>query len=205
MLCSFSEKEALSYRIWNPKPNKVVESRNVTFIEAPPHLIPHSIRLSPLQELAPVKLDNDNALNDDLLRVAWDYTVVFDFNVKIPVEHANVENVDGVPEIERLLRQLRDVTRMDFLISQVSSGDSSSVEPRPGNVCPGEHCRRHDHFIWRRHPRRASGAAQRTFNNAPPYRSATARRDTQQHNQLGSAFREECTAQLAVSRPLHQR
>ena len=40
LLCGFSEDEALSYRVWNPKTCRVVESRNVTFIETPPHLIP---------------------------------------------------------------------------------------------------------------------------------------------------------------------
>ena len=40
MLCGFSEDEALSYRVLNPTIRRVVESRNVTFIETPPHLIP---------------------------------------------------------------------------------------------------------------------------------------------------------------------
>ena len=40
MLCGFSKNEALSYRVWNQKSHGVVGSRNVTFIETPPHLIP---------------------------------------------------------------------------------------------------------------------------------------------------------------------
>ena len=39
MLCGFSEDEALSYRIWNPKTRRVVEIKNVTIIQRPPHLI----------------------------------------------------------------------------------------------------------------------------------------------------------------------
>ena len=39
-VCGYSE-ESKSYRVWNPKPHRVVESRNVTFIETPPHLLPH--------------------------------------------------------------------------------------------------------------------------------------------------------------------
>ena len=35
MLCGFSKDEALSYRVWNPKIRRVVESRYVTFIETP--------------------------------------------------------------------------------------------------------------------------------------------------------------------------
>ena len=59
MLCGFSEDEALSYRVWNPKPRRVVESRNMTFIETLPHLNPQSTRLFPLRELPLVKLVDD--------------------------------------------------------------------------------------------------------------------------------------------------
>ncbi|CAN0475329.1 unnamed protein product, partial [Ascophyllum nodosum] len=33
ILYGFSEDEALFYRVWNPKSRRVVDSRNVTFIE----------------------------------------------------------------------------------------------------------------------------------------------------------------------------
>ena len=83
MLCGFSEKEALSYRIWNLKTRKVVESRNVIFIETPPHLIPQPTRqLSPLREFPEVELDN-YASRTDLLRDAQGYTAVLDFNIHI--------------------------------------------------------------------------------------------------------------------------
>ena len=39
---SFSETESNSYRIWNPKTRRVVESRNVVFIETTPNLLPRS-------------------------------------------------------------------------------------------------------------------------------------------------------------------
>ena len=70
MLCDFNEDEALSYWVWNPKPRKVVESRNVTFIETPPHLIPQPTRLSSLRELPPAELVDDYASTDDMLRDA---------------------------------------------------------------------------------------------------------------------------------------
>ena len=70
MLCCFNEGEALSYRVWNSKPCRVVESRNVTFIETPPQLIPQLTRLSPLRELPPAELVYDYASTDDLLRDA---------------------------------------------------------------------------------------------------------------------------------------
>ena len=45
---------------------------------------------------------------------------------KIPAEYANVESVDGGPEIERLHRQICDVTIKDLLISQAAPVGSSS-------------------------------------------------------------------------------
>ena len=72
MLCDFSENEALSNRVWNPKTRRVVENRDVTFIETPPHLIPQPTRLSPLRELSPAELVVDYASTDNLLRDARD-------------------------------------------------------------------------------------------------------------------------------------
>ena len=131
MLCGFSENEALSYRVWNPKTHRVVESRNVTFIETPPHRIPQPTRL-------PADLVDDYASTDDLLRDARDYTAVLDFNVNIPAEHANADSVDGGSGMEPILEQIRDVTRKDLLIppGKSSSGKASSVETLPGGTLP---------------------------------------------------------------------
>ena len=104
MLCGFSEDEPLSYRVWNPKTRRVVESRNVTFIETPSHFIPQPTRLSPLRELPPAELVDAYASADDLLRDARDYTAVLYFNVNIPAEHANADSVDGGPGMEPILK-----------------------------------------------------------------------------------------------------
>ena len=61
ILCGFIEDGALSYRVWKPKTHRVVESKNVTFIETPPHLIPEPTRLSPLRESPPAELVDDYA------------------------------------------------------------------------------------------------------------------------------------------------
>ena len=138
MLCGFSEDEALSYLVWNPKTRRVVESRNVTFIETLPNIIPQPTRLSPLRELLPAELVDDCASTDDLLRGARDYTAVLDFNVNIPAEHAIADSVDGGPGMEPILEQIRDVTRKDLLIplGASSSGGASSVETLPGRTLP---------------------------------------------------------------------
>ena len=147
MLCGFSENGALSYRVWNPKTCRLLESRNVTFIEIPPNLILQPTQLSPLWELPPAKLVNDYASTDDLLRDARDYTAALDFNVNIPGEHANADSVDGDPEMEPTLEQIRDVTKNDLLIppGESSSGGASSVETLPGGTL-----RRHRRLLLHR-------------------------------------------------------
>ena len=138
MLGGFSKDEALSYRVWNPKRRRVMESRSVTFIETTPHLIPQPTRLSPLRELPPAELVGDYASTDDLLQDARDYTAVHDFNVNIPAEHANVDSVNGGPGREPILEQIRDVTRKDLLIprGEPSSGGASSVKTLSGGTLP---------------------------------------------------------------------
>ena len=84
-VCGYSE-ESKFYRVWNPKTHRVVESRNVTFIETPPHLLPLPSKLFPLHDLVPPSwdlkddtLDNDFISYDDLLWDIRDYTGVMDF------------------------------------------------------------------------------------------------------------------------------
>ena len=47
---------------------------------------------------------------------------VLDFNVNTPAEHANVESMDGDPDIKPLLRQISNTTRKDLLMLQASRG-----------------------------------------------------------------------------------
>ena len=138
MLRGFSEGKALSYRVWNPKTRRVVESRNVTFIKTPPHLIPQPTRLSLRREVSPAESVDDYASTDNLLRDARDYTAVLDFNANIPAEHANADTVDGGPGMEPILKHIRDITRKDLLIppGESSSGGASSVETLPGGTLP---------------------------------------------------------------------
>ena len=51
-VCDYGEKSK-SDRVLNPKTRRVVESRNVIFIETPPHLLPPPSKLSPPQDLVP--------------------------------------------------------------------------------------------------------------------------------------------------------
>ena len=225
MLCGFSEDEALSYRVWNPKTRSVVESRNVTFIETPPHLILQPIRLSPLQELSPSELVDHYAPTDDLLRDARDYTAVLDFNVNVPAEHANADSVDGGPGMEPILEQIRDVTRKDLLISpgESSSGGASSVENLPGGTLPetsspssapdpmpaGDQAAPAPFLVVSPAPSEAS--ARRTARPASRSESALTRARAasvpprRQTRSGAASLRATYTAQLALARSLHQR
>ena len=71
MVCGFSETESNFYGIWNPKPSRVVGSRNVAFIETPPNLLLADKRLSPQQDLESTSYDfSEDTLNDNY--VAYD-------------------------------------------------------------------------------------------------------------------------------------
>ena len=114
-VCGYSE-ERKSYRVWNPKTHRVVESRNATFVETPPHLLPPPSKLSPLQDLVPPSwdidddtLDNDYISYADLLRDVRDYTGVLDFTPNAPHENASGVSVD--PQVQELVDQIRDLTR----------------------------------------------------------------------------------------------
>ena len=67
IMCGFSETESNSYRIWNPKARRVVESRNVVFIETPPNLLPATRRLSPQQDLESLPYDFSDDTRRQLL------------------------------------------------------------------------------------------------------------------------------------------
>ena len=152
---------------------------------------------------------------------ARDNTVVLDFNVNISAKCANVESVNGGPEIEKVLRKIHDVTSPAggsshgeaSLVKGSLKGAPQEIWPSPlaptpmtapvptpelapapapsGTVMPRttRPAPRSEPFTYYVHTRR---------------KSATARRDTQQHNPLGKAFRKKYAAQIAVVWPLYQ-
>ena len=70
------------------------------FIEILPHLLPPSLKLSPLQDLVPPSgdlgdntLDSDYISLDDLLRDVSDYTGVLDVTANISVYHKNASGI----------------------------------------------------------------------------------------------------------------
>ena len=140
-VCGYSD-ESKSYRVWNPKTHRVVESRDVTFIKTPPHLLPPPSKLSPLQDLVPPSWDiDDDPLNndyisyDDLLRDVRDYTGVLDVTANAPANHENASRVSADPQVQELVDQICDLTRRDLLtLAAPSPGAASPAEPLSGAV-----------------------------------------------------------------------
>ena len=140
-VCGYS-KESKYCRVWNPKTRRVVESKNVTFIETPPHLLPPPSTLSLLQYLVLPSwdidddtLDNDYISYDDLLRDVRDYTVFLNFTANIPANHENTSGVSTDAQVQEVVDQIRDFTRRGLLTHAASSpGAASPAEPLPEAV-----------------------------------------------------------------------
>ena len=135
-------EESKSYRVWNPKTSRVVESRKVTFIETKPHLLPPRLKLSPLQDLVLPSwdldddtLDNDYTSYDDLLQNVRDYIVVLDFTANIPVDHENASGVPADSQVQELVDHISDLKRRNLLTPAAHlPGAAPPVESLPGAV-----------------------------------------------------------------------
>ena len=96
MMCGLSQSGRNSFGIWNPKTCRVVVGRNFVFVETPPHLLPPSRRLSPLQGLErPSFVFSDKSLDDNytsrnhMVQSVRDYTSSLDFGVNDPAKLLN--------------------------------------------------------------------------------------------------------------------
>ena len=140
-MCGYSE-ESKPYRVWNLKNHRVVEDRNVTFMEIPPHLLVPPSKLSPMQDLVPPSwdidddtLDNDYISYDGLLRDVRGYTVVRDFTANAPANHENANGVSVDPQMQALVDQIFNRTRRDLLTPAAPlPGAASPAQPLPGAV-----------------------------------------------------------------------
>ena len=138
-MCGFSKTKSNSYRIWNPKTRRVVESRNVVFIKIPPNLLPAARRLSPQQDLESPSYDFSDGMlddtyvpHDDMLPDVQNYTSTLDFGVDTPA---------GTVEL--------------LLPHQASPSVTLPERAPPAGISPGELYRRNHYLHQRpRQPRR---------------------------------------------------
>ena len=91
IVCGFSHNERSSFRVWNPRTCRAVESRKIVLIDTPPDLLFLSRRLPPLQGLKSSTFDfNNNSLDDnyssrkDTAQDAKGYTSALDFDANTP-------------------------------------------------------------------------------------------------------------------------
>ena len=179
-VCGYSEESKYN-RVWNPKIHRVVESRNVTFIETPPHLLPPPSKPSPLQDLVPPSwdtdddiLDNDYISYDNLLRDVRDYTGVLDFS-NISANHENANGVSTDLQVQELVDKTRDITRRGLLAPAAPSpGAASPAEPLPAAV--------KEPLSGRASPPSGGGASPEIAGLSPAPEPATARRGAAMHN-----------------------
>ena len=93
IVCGFSQSESNSFRMWNPKTRRAVESKNVVFIETLLHLLSPFRRLSPPQgleaptfEISDNSLDNNCTSREDVIQDVRDYTSASDFDTNDLIE-----------------------------------------------------------------------------------------------------------------------
>ena len=155
-VCSYSE-ESKSYRLWNPKTRRVVENRDVTFIETPSHLFFWPSKLSLWQDLVPPPWDpdedtmgNDYISYDDLLPDVRDYTGVLDYTTNIPANHENVSDVSVDPQ--SVISPRETCSRPLHLRMEPHSPQNLCLEQQENLLCQREYHRREEGERFRRPP-----------------------------------------------------
>ena len=173
MVCGFGETESNSYRIWNPKMRRVVESRIAVFFVTPPNLVPATRRLSPQQDLESPSYDvSDDTLDDrylshdDMLRNVQNYTSAIDFGVDT-----------SAGTVELLLTQqaspgvtlLRGASPTEILLGGVTP-EGSSPPPAPASV-PRLHQDQRLHLLLRHQGQQTDTPIAVPWESRPPLRA----------------------------------
>ena len=180
--------------------HRVVESKNITFIETLPHMFPLVSKLSPLQDLALPSWDLDDVHSGqrtylsygDLLWNIRNYTGVLDFTAKISADHENVSSVSADPQVPQLVDEIRDLTWRDLLAPAAPfPGVASPAEPLSGAV--------RELLSGGAPPRKGGGASPGTGGLLPAPVSATARRGTVMCN--NKIVRSNVVTQRAAAEP----
>ena len=103
-----------SYRVYNPAPRRIMESRNVIFIETPSRLFPLPLEETSQQVTPPSNgMDDHNYItDDDVLRDLCDCTSVLE---PLPGASADVGGLSDNPAVAEPLERISEITRMDTL------------------------------------------------------------------------------------------
>ena len=114
-LCGYSQ-DTKAYRIYNAKTNKVVESRNVVFIETPSKLVSQPTNEPDnINENIGILSFLDVQKGHGMLRDVRDYTSRIDFNNDVTYDHTIPIMQPGDLAIAEILTRIRGLTQADIL------------------------------------------------------------------------------------------
>ena len=102
-----------SYRVYIPGTRRIVESRNVVFIDAPSRLLPPPVEESSVQVSGNGGVSNDNdhnyATDDDFLRNLRDYTSMTHLTPGPSADHVTASGRIKNPQVAELLERISEL------------------------------------------------------------------------------------------------
>ena len=104
-----------SYRVYHPATRRIMEGRNVIFIETPSRLFPSALEETSQQIVPPCNgMDDHNYITEDnVLRDLRDYTSVLE---PLPgADHIAVGGLSDNPPVAELLERISEITRKGTL------------------------------------------------------------------------------------------
>ena len=123
-----------SYRVYNPATRRIMESRNIIFIETPSRLFPPPLEETP-QQVNPLSngMDDHNYItddDDDFLRDLRSYTSVLEPIPGASAHHIAVGGLSDNPPVTEFVERISEIARRDTL-------DGGAVGPPQERAMPG--------------------------------------------------------------------
>ena len=106
-----------SYRVYNPATRRIMESRNVVFIETPSRLFSPPLEETSRQTNPPSNGMNDHnySTDNDFLLDLRDYASVLESLPGASADHIAVGGLSNNPPVAELLERISEITRRDTL------------------------------------------------------------------------------------------
>lgn len=126
--------DSKSYRVYNPATRRILESRNVAFIETPARLFPPPLEESMQQILSPSNgmCDHNYIAADEFLRGLRYYTTVLEHFPGAFTDHIAMGEISDNPLVAELLERTNEITRGDTLDRKPAK------PPQEGGISCGE-------------------------------------------------------------------
>ena len=106
-----------SYYVYNPLTRRIMESRNVVFIETASRLLPPPSDVAHTQRLPSSNVTDvhNYSTDDDFLRDLRDYTSVLKPPTSASADHITGGGLSANPSVTKLLGRVSDITRRGIL------------------------------------------------------------------------------------------